>query len=119
MKVLKLVKKFTWASEIPMEPEVSPTIKISETLVYNPLSAINTQDFTDANEHGKKAYIKSQCREAEIVIKTLSKMFPGEISNLDIVELDMSVACILKIRDALTATERDHILSVSRHLEFI
>lgn len=93
-----------------------PPIVIS-TITYNPISAINPEEYSDASVKQKEIYIRSKCQEAEIVIATLSKMFEGEILNMEIEGIDFSIACILKTRKPLTSKEVNHILSLSKNLQ--
>jgi hypothetical protein len=119
MKIMNLVKRFTRSEVITPAIEQQIPVKISDTVMYNPLFSIHSEEFSDANIEEREAYLKSHCREAETVIATLAKMFPGEISSLYIEELDLNVPCILKISRELTTQEHSHILSISRHIQFM
>jgi hypothetical protein len=93
-----------------------PLTKKMSTITFNPLYGLDSEEYSDASIEQRELYIKSKCREAETVILTLSKMFEGEISNMEIPALNLSVACILKTNNALSPKECGHILSISRHL---
>jgi hypothetical protein len=90
-----------------------------QLVLYNPLHGLNTEEYKEASHKQKELYVKSACREAEKVIFTLHKMFPGDISNLIIQELNLSVRCILKIHRNLTSNEYHNIRSISRYIEII
>ena len=96
-------------------PREEPLTKMS-TITYNPLYGIDSDEYSDASLKQREIYLKSKCREAETVILTLSKMFEGEISKMEIPDLNLSVACILKTVRPLSIKESGHILSISRHL---
>jgi hypothetical protein len=88
-------------------------------VLYNPLHGLNSEDYKEASNKQKQLYIKSACREAEKVISALHQMFPGDITNLIIHELNLSVRCILKIHRSLTSSEYRNIRSISRYIEIV
>ncbi len=116
MSKLKIDSPYLNHFSIP--PEVNqedPSQEIS-TITYNPLYGIDAEEYSDASMEQREILIKSKCREAEVVIATLSKMFDGEILTMEIEGLDRSVACVLQTRKTLTPKEAGHILSLSRNL---
>jgi hypothetical protein len=92
---------------------------VMSTIIFNPIQNVDTEEYSDASIEQRAIYIKNKCNEARITILTLSKMFEGEISELEIPALNLSVPCILKIHKKLTPKECSHIMSVSPHLEII
>lgn len=92
---------------------------VMSTIIFNPIRNVDTEEYSDASIEQRAIYIKNKCNEARITILTLSKMFEGEIFELEIPELNLSVPCILKTNKKLTDKECSHIMSVSPHLEII
>lgn len=101
----------------PMDADYEETPTVTSTITYNPISAINPEEYSDASDRQKEIYIRSKCQEAEIIIATLSKMFEGEILNMEIDGLDFSIACILKTNKPLNSKEISHILSLSKNIQ--
>ena len=95
--------------------EENPTV--TSIITYNPISAVNPEEYAEASHTQKEIYFKSKCREAEIIIATLSKMFEGEILNMEIEGLDFKIACILKTKEPLNSIEINHILSLSKNIQ--
>ncbi|MEJ7779636.1 MAG: hypothetical protein WKF68_08595 [Daejeonella sp.] len=87
------------------------------TITYNPIYGINYQEYSDTSSEQKTIFLKSKCREAEIVIATLKQMFDGDILNMNIESLDFPVACILRTHKSLTPKEINHILSISKNIQ--
>lgn len=87
------------------------------TIIYNPIYGINYEELSDANEEERAIFLRSKCREAEIVISTLSQMFEGDISSMNIENSEFPVACVLKPRKSLTTNEINHILSISKNIQ--
>jgi hypothetical protein len=92
------------------------TKNLVSTITFNPFYGLDSEEYSNASVDERERYLKSKCREAELVILTLSKMFSGEILNMEIKELNISVACILQVNAPLSDKEKGHILSISRHL---
>lgn len=86
-------------------------------ITYNPLYVVYSEEYSDASIEQRLKIIQSKCREGETIILTLSKMFPGDILNMEITELNLSVPCILRTYKDLNPKEQKHILSISTHLQ--
>ncbi|MGB4400868.1 MAG: hypothetical protein WBJ10_15960 [Daejeonella sp.] len=119
MKKLKTDISYLNSFDTPMDSDYQISTAVVSTIIYNPIYGINYEEFGDANKEQRDIFLKSKCREAEIVIATLSQMFEGEISTMNIENSDFPVACILKTNKTLTENEINHILSISRNLQII
>ena len=118
MKLIDFVKRFTKNSSMVIDTVAEePAVQVLKVIKYNPLHSLDTEDYRNATNEQREAFVRSHCKEAETVILTLNKKFPGEISSMYIDELDLSVACILTTHTPLTLKERDHIQSVSRYIK--
>lgn len=117
MKKLKTDISFLNSFDTPMDSDYEISTPVVSTIIYNPIYGINYEEFGDTNEREREIFLRSKCREAEIVIATLSQMFEGEISTMNIENTNFPVACILKTRKSLTPNEINHILSISRNLQ--
>ena len=117
MKKLKTDTSYLSSFDTPMDSDYQISTAVVSTIIYNPIYGINYEEFGDTNKEQRDVFLKSKCREAEIVIATLSQMFEGEISTMNIENSDFPVACILKTHKTLTANEINHILSISRNLQ--
>ena len=87
------------------------------TITYNPLYAVFSEEYSDASYDQREKIIRSQCREGEVVIMTLNKMFAGNILEMEIPELHLSVPCILQTFNELTPDEKSYISSISPYLQ--
>ena len=116
MKKLKTEVSYLNSFNTPMERDCEITTAVS-TIIYNPIYGINYDEFSDTNDQERATFLKSKCREAEIVIATLSQMFAGEISTMNIENSEFPVACVLKTHKSLTANEINHILSISKNIQ--
>lgn len=119
MKKLKDDVSFSNAFKTPLEGDFQITAAVVSTIIYNPIYGINYDEFSDTNEQQRAIFLKSKCREAEIVIATLSQMFGGSISTMNIENSDIPVACVLKTDKSLSTNEISHILSISKNIQII
>ena len=119
MKKLKTEVSVLNSFSSPMNGDCEIITSAVSTIIYNPIYGINYEEFSDANEEERAIFLRSKCREAEIVIATLSQMFEGEISSMNIENSEFPVACVLKSRKILTASEINHILSISKNIKSI
>ncbi|MHB1177484.1 MAG: hypothetical protein ACYCZO_04045 [Daejeonella sp.] len=117
MRKLKTDNSYLNSFNTPMDGDYEISTAVVSTITYNPIYGINYEEFSDTNLEQKTIFLKSKCREAEIVIATLSQMFEGEILNMNIENFDFPVACILRTYKSLTTKEINHILSISRNLQ--
>ena len=117
MKKLKTEVSLLNSFSSPMNGDCEIITAAVSTIIYNPIYGINYEEFSDANEEERAIFLRSKCREAEIVIATLSQMFEGEISSMNIENSEFPVACVLKSRKILTANEINHILSISKNIK--
>lgn len=115
-KTVKSLSQFSDAVAASAGLGHEKTLTQMSTITYNPLYGLDSEEYSDSTIEQRELYIKSKCKEAEAVILTLSKMFEGDVSKMEIPGLNLSVACILKTRKGLSAKECGHILSISRHL---
>ncbi|MBC7759414.1 MAG: hypothetical protein H7069_11185 [Phormidesmis sp. FL-bin-119] len=81
MKKLKTEVSVLNSFSSPMNGDCEIITAAVSTIIYNPIYGINYEEFSDANEEERAIFLRSKCREAEIVIATLSQMFEGEIST--------------------------------------
>lgn len=116
MKKLKTDVSYLNSFNTPMEGDCEITTAVS-TIIYNPIYGINYDEFSDTNDQERAIFLKSKCREAEIVIATLSQMFEGNISTMNIEHSEFPVACVLKTHRSLTPNEINHILSISKNIQ--
>lgn len=119
MHTMKPVNKFevdlnSLVSSGHTEPKLLTT-----TVTYNPLIGVYSEEYSDSSMEQREIYLRNKCKEAEVVILTLSKMFEGEILELEIPEINLSVACILKTRKKLSSKEIGHIMSISPSLQIV
>ncbi len=119
MKKLKSDVSYSNAFNTPMEGDFEITTTVVSTIIYNPIYGINYDEFSDTNEQERAIFLKSKCREAEIVIATLSQMFEGKISTMNIENSEFPVACVLKTDKSLSPNEINHILSISKNIQVI
>ena len=119
MKKLKTEISYSNSYSTPLEGDREITTEVVSTIIYNPIFGINYDEFSDTNDQERALFLKSKCREAEIVIATLSQMFEGKISTMNIEDSDFPVACVLKTSKALTTNEINHILSISKNIQII
>jgi hypothetical protein len=116
MRKLKTDHSYLGHFNTPMDTDYKETHTVISTITYNPISAINSEEYAEASLRQKEIYLRSKCQEAEIIITALSKMFEGDILNMEIEGLDFSIACILKTNKPLSSKEISHILSLSKNL---
>lgn len=117
MKKLKGDVSYLDAFNTPMEGDYELTTAVVSTIIYDPIYGINYGEFSDASEQERAIFLKSKCREAEIVIATLSQMFKGEISTMNIENSEFPIACVLKTDKSLSTNEINHILSISKSIQ--
>ena len=117
MRKLKTDNSYLGQFNISKDADCEQTPTVTSIITYNPISAINPEEYAEASNSQKEIYFRSKCQEAEIIIATLSKMFEGEILNMEIEGLDFKIACILKTRKPLSSVEINHILSLSKNIQ--
>jgi len=115
------MKPITFETDVNslVEERQEKSLKVGSTITFNPLLGVASEDYTDSSIEQREVYLKSKCNEAEIIVLTLSKMFEGDILEMEIPELNLSVACILRTHKKLSSKECGHIMSISQHLEII
>lgn len=119
MHTIKSVNQFAISLDALVASGHEEPIQLMSTIVFNPLMGVSSEEYSDSSIEQRTLYLKNKCKEAEVVILTLSKMFPGEILNLDIPELNLMVPCILRTEKALSSKECGHVKAISPHLQII
>jgi hypothetical protein len=117
MKKLKIDISYLNSFDTPLSGNFEANTTVVSTIIYNPIYGINYEELSDASSEEKAIFLKSKCREAEIVIATLSRMFEGEISTMYIENSEFPVACVLKPYKSLSSKEINHILSISKNIQ--
>ena len=119
MHTMKPVEELATELDALVASGLEKPLGLMSTITFNPFHGVHSEEYSDSSVEQRAIYLRNKCKEAEIVILTLSKMFEGEIVAIPVPELNLSVGCILRTHKRLTPKECGHIKAISRHLEIL